>query len=70
MITIEDFTLLPEGFADAAEGPVSRCPRCGRNGVVKHPEGAVSYCIHAEISELLCDGMLTEPTDCCEIPDH
>ena len=68
MMTIEDFTQLPEGSLVLLEGIVSRCPRCGRNGVVKSAEDATPCCIHAEESTLLCDGMLTEPTDCCELP--
>jgi hypothetical protein len=68
MITIDDFTLLPEGSIALLEGKVARCPVCGRNGVVKRPESEAPYCIHAEESELLCDGMRTDPTDCCWLP--
>jgi predicted metalloprotease len=67
MITIEDFTLLPEGSIIAAEGTISRCPACGRGGIVNRPENATPYCIHAEESEVLCDGMLVEPTDRCDL---
>jgi hypothetical protein len=68
MITIDDFTLLPEGSVALLEGGVARCPACGRNGVLKHPEHEAPYCIHAEESETLCDGMRTDPTDCCRLP--
>jgi hypothetical protein len=68
MITIEDFTLMPEGAVALLEGEVGRCPVCGRNGVVKRPENASAYCIHAEESEILCDGMRTDTTDCCRLP--
>jgi len=67
MITLDDFTLLPEGSRDNFEGTVTRCPVCGRNGVVVHPDDAPPYCVHAEESEILCDGMRTDPTDCCPI---
>jgi len=69
MITLDDFTLLPVGSRDTLEGTVARCPVCGRNGVVVHPEDAPPYCIHAEESEVLCDGMRIDPTDCCRLPE-
>jgi C4-type Zn-finger protein len=68
-MTTEDFTTLPEGFVVVLEGTVARCPRCGRNGVVKRPDEGTPYCIHVEESTLLCDGMRTEPTDLCDLPD-
>jgi len=69
MVTIEDFTQLREGTVVLLEGIISRCPRCGRNGVLKFPEDGKACCIHAEESTILCDGMLTQPTDTCELPD-
>jgi hypothetical protein len=36
---------------------------------VIHPEQADAYCIHVEESEILCDGMRTDTTDCCRLPD-
>lgn len=69
MMTIEDFTQLPEGYVVLLEGPVVRCPRCGRNGVLKNPYDGRSSCIHAEEYTVLGDGMLSEPTDCCELPE-
>ncbi|MGE5278471.1 MAG: hypothetical protein ACM3SU_15865 [Acidobacteriota bacterium] len=68
-MTIEDFTQLREGTVVLLEGIVSRCPRCGRNGVLKFPEDGKACCIHAEESTILCDGMLTQPTDTCELPE-
>ena len=68
MMSIDDFTRLPEGYVVLLEGTIARCPRCGRNGVLKDPDDGSPCCIHAEESTLLCDGMLTEPTDCCELP--
>ena len=70
MITIEDFTLLPESDeSDVAtvERRIVRCLVCGRNGIVQRPESAAAYCMHAEQSEVLCDGMLVEPADCCDL---
>lgn len=69
MMTIENFTRLPEGSVVLLEGIVVRCPRCGRNGVLKNPEDGRASCIHAEESTILCDGMLTRPTDTCDLPE-
>ena len=63
----EDFTRLSEGSM-ALDGAVGRCGRCGRNGVVQQAPGAPASCVHVAESTLLCDGMLVEPTDCCELP--
>lgn len=68
MITIEDFTIMAIGFVEPLEGEISRCPVCGRNGIVKRTETEEPRCIHAESSEVLGDGMRTEPTDCCRLP--
>ena len=68
MITLDDFTLLPLGSPNTLEGTVARCPVCGRNGVVKRTDCEAPCCIHAESSELLGDGMRTEPTDRCLLP--
>ena len=68
MMTIEDFTQLPEGSVVLLEGTVSRCPRCGRNGVLKSGDDTKPCCIHAEETTLFSDGMRTDPTDCCELP--
>ena len=68
MIMYEDFTILAIGFIATLEGEVSRCPVCGRNGVVKRTETEHPYCIHAESSEVLGDGMRTDPTDRCRLP--
>ena len=38
MITLDDFTLLSIGSRNNFEGTVARCPVCGRNGVVLHPD--------------------------------
>jgi hypothetical protein len=68
MITINDFTRMPEGTVATLEGRVVSCPACGRNGVVQRPESDAAWCVHVEESEILCDGMRTDPTDCCRLP--
>jgi len=68
MMTVDDFTSLPEGRCVPDEGTVVRCPRCGRNGVFQQTELCGPWCLHAETTTVLCDGMLVEPTDRCELP--
>jgi hypothetical protein len=64
MFVIEDFTGLSEGERVASEGLVSRCPRCGRNGIRHSSCGAVWF-VHTQLSRILAEGMRVEPTDCC-----
>lgn len=66
MVTLEDFTGLSAGSDVPCEGSVSECPKCGRNGVV-HEEPERTLCVHVQESEMLSDGMLTEPRDCCRL---
>lgn len=66
MIALEDFTGLPPGSDVPLEGRVKPCPECGRNGV-PHDEPDVFFYVHVQASEVLSDGMLTEPRDCCRI---
>ncbi len=67
MLVIEDFTKLPEGVQVPTDGPVVRCPRCGRNGVRRdRRDGTVRY-VHVQTSEAISDGLRTEPADCCTI---
>ncbi len=68
MMTLEDFTSLPEGRSVPDEGTVVRCPRCGRNGVLQSADLCGPRCLHLETTTVLGDGMLVEPTDCCELP--
>ena len=65
MVTVEDFTGLPEGF-DVENGTIHSCPRCGRNGVVRH-ESEADLVVHVQTLELMGDGMLDEPRDCCAL---
>lgn len=66
MITIHDFTVLPEGQFGPLGGKVIHCPRCDRNGVLEN-EPSGPRCVHAETTDVFCDGMRVEPTDCCEL---
>jgi hypothetical protein len=70
MVVIQDFTKLSEGVTVPTEGQVARCPRCGRNGIERRPEaGSTIVFLHVQTSRLFGDGMLTEPEDCCSMPD-
>jgi hypothetical protein len=66
MVTLQDFTKLSRGSEVPLEGRVGICPKCGRNGV-EHSEPEVLFFVHAQETELLGDGMLTEPRDCCRL---
>ena len=66
MVTLEDFTALSRGSQVPLEGRVDRCPRCGRNGI-EHAEPDTLFFVHAQETELLGDGMLVEPRDCCRL---
>lgn len=65
MVTVEDFTRLAVGSDVPLEGRVCACPRCGRNGV-PHEEPDRLF-VHVQATEVLSDGMLTEPRDCCRV---
>lgn len=70
MLVIQDFTKLSEGMTVPSEGRVSRCPKCGRNGIERRPglaDPIVTF-LHVQASRLFGDGMLTEPEDCCALP--
>jgi len=67
-MTMENFTALPEGFEVPLEGPVVRCPVCGRNGVLERPQEAMPFCLHAQECTLFSDGLRIEPTDSCPLP--
>ena len=66
MVTVDDFTAVSAGRELPLEGRVVECPECGRNGV-PHAEPDGTFFVHVQASELLADGMLTEPRDCCRI---
>ena len=65
MLTTEDFTSMPEGLNVPLSGLVSRCPLCSRNGIETHAQSGTATFLHVQTSEVMCDGMLVEPQDCC-----
>jgi hypothetical protein len=65
MLTTEDFTSMPEGLLDPLAGRVSRCPFCSRNGIETHPQSGAATFLHVQTSDVMSDGMLVEPQDCC-----
>ncbi len=70
MTSVEDFTGLALGADVALEGRVSRCSRCGRNGIEQgRGEATAYYVVHKQTSRVFGDGMLTEPSDFCVLPD-
>jgi hypothetical protein len=66
MVTLEDFTTLSRGSDVPLEGRVDRCPQCGRNGI-EHAEPERLLFVHVQETDLLSDGMRTEPRDCCRV---
>ena len=70
MTSVEDFTGMRSGDEVALEGRVGRCGRCGRTGI-EHAVGDAgpAYVIHIQITRILGDGMLIEPSDYCVIED-
>ena len=70
MTSVEDFTGMRSGDEVALEGRVGRCERCGRTGI-EHAVGDTgpAYVIHVQVTRILGDGMLTEPSDYCVIED-
>jgi hypothetical protein len=47
---------------------VDECPRCGRHGIRECSEYGNPYVVHRQTSEVMCDGMLTQPEDFCPLP--
>ena len=66
MVTVEDFTALSAGSDVPCEGHVGECPKCGRNGV-RQSEPEKTFYVHVQDSEMLSDGMRTEPRDWCRV---
>lgn len=73
MVSIEDFTRLARGSKVASEGRIGRCPKCGRNGIPQKRGATLNrpgiVFLHLQISEVMGDGMRTEPRDCCALSD-
>ena len=64
MPVVEDFTALDPGIDVEGEGRVERCPRCGRNAV-REDIGGETHFVHAQCYELMSDGLLVTPEECC-----
>ena len=65
MLVVEDFTKLQVGTRVPTDGPVVRCPRCGRTGVRRaRRDGDVRY-VHVQTSEVIGDGLRAEAADSC-----
>jgi len=67
MVVLEDFTRLGTQRGVGLEGRVESCPRCGRPGIEEHSPDGRSVVVHSQTSEVLGDGMLVEPQDCCAL---
>ncbi len=63
MVVTQDYTSAPDG--PPQDGWVESCPRCGRSGMRESRDDGAELIVHSESSELLSDGMLVEPSDCC-----
>lgn len=70
MISVDDFTFFPFGFEVPLEGRIEICPTCGRNGIEEHPACGQPHFLHRQITETFGDGMRTDPTDCCTLPEN
>src|SRR5206468_382456 len=64
MPVVEDFTVAAPGIEIDGEGRVERCPVCGRNGVREDVGSRTKY-LHAQAYELMSDGLLVTPEECC-----
>ena len=67
MVVLEDFTRLSAGSGVGLEGRVESCPRCGRPGIEELSPDGRSLVVHSQTSQILGDGMLVEPLDCCAL---
>jgi hypothetical protein len=67
MTTLEDFTEYSAGDEVAGAGVVLECPLCGRMGVEERINGPWVSVLHVQLTEVLGDGMVTEPKDWCVV---
>jgi hypothetical protein len=67
MFNVENFTTLQKG-ALASEGSVMTCPRCARTGIERHDEDGRPFFLHAQSTEVLGDGIVTQALDFCALP--
>jgi len=68
MRTFENFTTASVGTRGPLEGTIALCPACGRAGILEHLADGAAEFVHVETEEVLGDGMLVEPIDCCPLP--
>ncbi len=67
IVTIQNFAKLAPGMDVPLEGPVSTCRHCGRSGIEHRTADGMLVVVHVQTTELLSDGMVTEPQDTCNI---
>jgi len=68
IVTVQNFAKLAPGMDVPLEGPVAVCRHCGRSGIEHHTDDGSLYVVHVQTTELLADGMITEPQDTCSVP--
>jgi len=68
IVTVQNFVKLAPGMDVPLEGPVAVCRHCGRSGIEHHTDDGSLYVVHVQTTELLADGMITEPQDTCSVP--
>jgi len=68
LVTIQNFVDLAPGAEVPLEGTASVCPGCGRTGIEKRFVNGILHIVHVQTTELLPDGMLTDPLDTCDRP--
>jgi hypothetical protein len=67
MKTTENFTNASLGSNVSFEGTIALCPACGRAGILERLADAAAQFVHVETEEVMGDGMLIEPIDCCAV---
>ncbi len=65
IVTVQNFVKLAPGLDVPLEGPVSTCRLCGRSGIEHRTDDGMLVVVHVQTTELLSDGMVTEPQDVC-----
>jgi len=65
IVTVQNFVKLAPGMDVPLEGPVSTCAHCGRSGILHHLDDGTAVVVHVQTTELLSDGMVTDPQDVC-----
>ncbi len=70
IVTVQSFVRLAPGMDVPLEGPVSTCRHCGRSGIEHLTDDGARVVVHVQTTELLSDGMITEPQDVCHPTKH